>query len=76
LQKYTNIIEAIPNATVHAAIASLSPVKDGKRSKYFDGSLTDATTHIRMVGFSSDQQRKLTPYTLKIVKLSVSSTAR
>jgi hypothetical protein len=63
VNQFDEINQAVPNATIHAAaITSLSPVKEGKRSKYFDGTLTDGISHMRMIGFNTDQQRKLTTY--------------
>ena len=54
--------ESVPNASIHAAVMSLSPYKKGKNASYFDGTLTDGTRKIRMIGFSSDQQKKLSSY--------------
>ena len=44
------------NATVHALIASLSPIKP---SRYFDGELTDGDSVIRVVGFDKHHREKL-----------------
>ena len=59
VDKFDSIHQPILNATIHAAVTSLSPVK---KSVYFDGILTDGTSHLCMVGFSPDQQRQLTNY--------------
>ena len=50
------------NASLHATLTSLSPLKKGKHSVYFDGTLTDGTTEQRFVGFSSEQQKKLVSF--------------
>ena len=52
----------IANASVHGAITSLSPVKKGRNTNYFDGTIADERTKLRLVGFSSDQQRKLSSF--------------
>ena len=62
VDKYDAIKEPHTNVTLDGAITTLSPVKKGKRSSYFDGAMTDGTSHLRIVGFNSDQQRKLTMY--------------
>ena len=48
-----------PSATVHCGISSVSPVKEGKNSDFFDGILSDGTSKIRFVGFSAQHQKKM-----------------
>lgn len=48
-----------PTANVHAAIKMLSPIKKGKTSVFFDGTIADGTSKMRIVGFSPEQQKKL-----------------
>ena len=62
VDKYDNIKEPRSSVMIDGAVTTLSPVKKGKRSVYFDGTLTDGTSHIRVVGFNPDQQRKLSSY--------------
>ena len=59
LDDYTAVSEPCPTANVHGVVKTLSPVKKGKRSKYFDGVLTDGTSNLRLVGFHSEQQKRL-----------------
>ena len=47
---------------VHGAITSLSPIKKGRKSVLFDGTLADETSKIRVVDFDAHQQRKLQDY--------------
>ena len=62
VDKYDNIKELRSSVMNDGAVTTLSPVKKGKRSVYFDGTLTDGTSHIRVVGFNPDQQHKLSSY--------------
>lgn len=62
IDSFAAIDKPLPNASIHAAITSLSPVKRGKNSFYFDGMLTDGTTNLRVVGFTAEQQKKLAPF--------------
>ena len=52
----------ISSTQVHGAIISLSPVKRGRKSVFFDGMLADESSKIRLVGFDAQQQRKLNEY--------------
>ena len=44
------------------ALVTLSPVKKGQKSTFFDGMLADETLQIWLAGFKSMQQRKLNEY--------------
>lgn len=52
------------NANIHGAVVAISPVKKGKYSKcpFFNGDFADETLKIRLVGFDSLQQRRLSDY--------------
>lgn len=52
----------IASATLHGALLSLSKIKKGRRCNYFDGTLSDGTKELRLVGFASEQHKKLTAY--------------
>ena len=62
VDSFDSLDEPLANASVHASITALSPVRKGKNSMYFDGTVTDGTTHLRLVGFDSDQQKKLASF--------------
>ncbi|XP_064399534.1 uncharacterized protein LOC135345996 [Halichondria panicea] len=47
--------ELIPSATVRCVLTSLSPIKKGRKCKYFDGSATDGKTRRRLLSFSESQ---------------------
>ena len=47
--------EPIPSATVHCVVTSLSPIKKGRKSKFFDGNATDGKTNKRLLSFSEKQ---------------------
>ena len=45
--------------SIHGSFTTLSPPKKGKNSHYFDGIMTVGTSFLRIVGLSSEQQKKL-----------------
>ncbi len=55
VDKFEDIAEPVSSATVHAVATSLSPIKKGRRSLFFDGHLTDGKSSMRMVAFSERQ---------------------
>lgn len=59
---FVSISTPLPDATLHAAVADVSPVKKGRSSIYFDGTLTDGTSKMRMVGFSCEQRKRLAAF--------------
>ena len=50
------------SADIHGVIASVSPMKKGKRASYFDCKLTDGEVQMRVVGFHDGQQKKLASF--------------
>ena len=77
--KLIEVDQPVNSANIHGAVTSLSPVKKGCRASYFDGTIADDSTELRLVGFSSEHQRQIstffrskTPINLKncIIKLS------
>ena len=55
----------IQSANVHRVPRNLSPVKQGKKTSYFDGEMSDGSCRIRFVGFKSEHQKRLLPFTEK-----------
>ena len=54
--------EAIDKASIHGVVARLSPMKQGKKTRYYEGSLTDGKKHVRIIGFSELQQKQLAKF--------------
>ena len=48
--------EPLSTACVHGVISTLSPIK---KSNYFDGSVSDGKSNIRLVGFNPSQQIRM-----------------
>ena len=67
IEEITDVDRPIASTKIHGAITSLSPIKKGRKSIFFDGTLADATSKIRVVGFDAHQQRKLQEYHQKNV---------
>ena len=68
-----NLSSAASNVRVHGAVTSVSPVKKGKRSNFFDGKLADESCAMRMVGFNAHQQIKLQEFHVKRVPVQISN---
>ena len=62
LDSLDDLQEPISNASLHAAVVSVSPVKKGENAVYFDGKLTDGVKQVRLVGFSPNHQRTHSNY--------------
>lgn len=60
-EDFNSVGDIVPaaSATVHGMVLDVSPLKEGKRSKYFAGKLTDGEKSIRVVGFRGEQQSRL-----------------
>ena len=56
---FDKISDAAPSAKVYGTVTSVSQMKRGKKQNYFEGSLSDGTTKIRLVGFIPKVQRQL-----------------
>ncbi len=44
------------SVNIHGVITSLSPIKKGRTRNYFDGTVSDGTLKLRMVGFNVKQR--------------------
>ena len=66
-QEFSKIeeIDSCASAIVHGAISSLSPIKRGTKSPYFDGTLIDDSARVRTVGFDQLQRKLQYFYTRK-----------
>ena len=52
----------VSSANIHGMITSLSPVKKGRMRNYFDGTVSDGTSKLRMVGFNVKQQMAMNDF--------------
>ena len=59
------------STSIHGALVTLSPVKKGWKSTFFDGMLADETSQIRLVGFKGMQQRKSNEYHRKDIAVQL-----
>lgn len=51
--------EPLSTVTVHGVVSSLSPIKKGSKSNYFDGSVSDGKSKVRLVGFRPSQRMQI-----------------
>ena len=56
---FNEVVTASPNDTVHGILTSVSRVKKGRHSDYFDGTICDGQSITRVVGFHREQQKKM-----------------
>ena len=59
LEEVDSLEEPVSTASLHAVVSSLSPVKKGRNSDYFEGTVTDGKSTVRLVGFKRSQQSKI-----------------
>ena len=60
ISQLDQISEPSTSATIHAAVTSISPIKKGRlNTQFFDATLADTTSAVRLVGFSPQQQIQL-----------------
>ena len=56
ISQLKDLDEPCTNATIHGAVTSISPIKKGRKALFFDATLADTTSKVRLVGFSPQQQ--------------------
>ena len=71
----------IDNASMHGVVTRLSPMKQGKKSQYYEGNLTDGQRDIRLYGFNHLQHKQLQRFkesgeSLKLVNCEVKKVAK
>ena len=52
----------ISSANIHGMVTSLSPIKKGRTRNYFDGTISDGTSKLRLVGFNSKQRSLMSEF--------------
>ena len=60
VDKVESLDEPLSSAHIHGVISSLSPIKKGCKSNYFDGSVSNGKSKVRFVGFSPSQRTRMT----------------
>ena len=56
ISQLEEIDEPCTSINVHGAVTSISPIKKGRKALFFDATLADTTSKVRVVGFSPQQQ--------------------
>ena len=64
IEDFDSVEQPIPSASLHGVVTSLSPLK-GAKSAYFDGTVSDGTSKLRLVGFSTKQQKLMEDFMAK-----------
>ena len=65
LEEVDSLEEPVSTASLHAVVSSLSPVKKGRNSDYFEGTVTDGKSTVRLIGFKRSQQSKIQRFMYK-----------
>ena len=61
---------------MYGVLTSISPVKKGRKQNYFEGTVTDGSSKLRLVGFNTKLQKQISdmmskkPIEIKIVRSS------
>ena len=53
IENINDVDAPMSSTSIHGAVVTLSPVKKGRKSTFFDGLLADETSQIRLVGNES-----------------------
>jgi len=61
-QDLASIGEESLTAKVHGIITGLSPIKPSSGKPFFEGTFSDCGRSLRLVGFNSEQQKKLATF--------------
>ena len=56
ISQLTDLDEPCTSVTIHGAVTSISPIKKGRKDLFFDATLADTMSKVRLVGFSPQQQ--------------------
>ena len=59
ISQLEDIDEPCTSVNIHGAVTAISPIKKGRKSQFFDATLADTTSKVRVVGFSPQQQIRL-----------------
>ena len=75
---FDEVTEPMESATIHGVITSLSPIKKGRKSVFFDGHASDEKSSKRIVAFSPSQHSEMEKYKSgrKVVKFDDCQVAR
>jgi len=65
VDNFDSIDKPVSSANIHGIVTSLSPVTKGRKSVYFDGTVSDGASNIRLVGFNSKQQKRMEDFMSK-----------
>ena len=57
LPSLESVSEPVLSTCIDGAVTGLSIVKKGKKNSYFDGSVSDGKTKLRIVGFRGGQHK-------------------
>lgn len=52
-------VDMSENAKIHGVVACLSPMKKGKSAIFFEGTIMDGNSEMRIVGFNGSQRKRL-----------------
>jgi len=59
VKDFEGVAKPLGSANVRGVISSLSPIKKGRKSNYFEGTVSDGKSKLHLVGFSQAQQKQM-----------------
>jgi len=65
VDNFDSIHKPISSANIHCIVTSLSAVTKGWKNVYFNGTVSDGASNIRLVGFNSKQQKLMEDFMSK-----------
>ena len=71
IENFEEVDKAISSANVYGVVTSLSPVKKGHKSNYFEGTVSDGNSKLWLVGFDARQQKRMDEFKVKKQPLEI-----
>ena len=62
IDTFADFDHPVTSATIHGMVTSLSLMKKGRNANYFEGTVSDGTVKLRLIGFNSGQHKVMNDY--------------
>lgn len=71
VDNFDEISKEIPSASVHGVLTSISPVKKGRKQNYFEGTVSNGSSKLWLVGFDTKQQKQMADMMSKKIPIQI-----
>jgi len=58
VEDFEGVAKPLGSANVHGVISLLSPIKKGRKSNYFEGTVSDGKSKLRLVGLAKPNRSR------------------